>query len=118
MIHPNAEQQSDASAQRAKDGGYHRAHTTFSKHHRGGCGKYIKRFDEAIMKPIFIYKYHKFMSKQADEFYNVFLEEGLKLEEMYEKAGVEKKRTSVAPSAGYNAPAPLSPVKNKALLAQ
>mgnify|MGYP006105680195 CR=1 FL=1 len=32
---------------------------------RSGCVKYLYRFDELIMKPIFIYKYEKDMQKKS-----------------------------------------------------
>jgi|TARA_B110000285_G_C15112565_1_gene612028 hypothetical protein len=46
MLHPNEERT------RAR-----RIHT--------GCSKYLHRFDELIMKPIFIYKYEKNMQKKS-----------------------------------------------------
>lgn len=48
-----------------------------------GCVKYLQRFDEHIMKPIFIHKYHKLRAKDAEDFFNVMLEEGATLETMY-----------------------------------
>ena len=41
------------------------------------------RFDEFIMKPMFIYKYHKNKAKDAEELYNAIVEEGNTLEAMY-----------------------------------
>ena len=50
-----------------------------------GCAKYLQRFDEAIMKPLFIYKYERTKSKDAEDFFNVMLEEGNALEAMYKR---------------------------------
>lgn len=38
-----------------------------------GCAKYLHRFDELIMKPIFIYKYEKNMQKKSKEFFELFM---------------------------------------------
>lgn len=53
------------------------------KPYKVGCGKYLQRFDEAIMKPIFIYKYHHLRAKDAEDFFNIMIEEGNTLEAMY-----------------------------------
>ena len=51
MIHPNQQKQ------------HHHVYK--------GCAKYLHRFDEFIMKPIFIYKYEKGMQKKSKEFFNI-----------------------------------------------
>ena len=63
------------------------------KPYKVGCGKYLQRFDEAIMKPIFIHKYEYTKSKDHEDFFNVMLEEGNALEAMYkrQKTGAELK---------------------------
>lgn len=33
---------------------------------KGSCAKYLYRFDELIMKPIFIYKYERNMQKKSE----------------------------------------------------
>ena len=53
------------------------------KLYKVGCAKYLMRFDEFIMKPMFIYKYHKNKAKDAEELYNAIVEEGNTLEAMY-----------------------------------
>ena len=53
------------------------------KLYKMGCAKYLMRFDEFIMKPMFIYKYHKNKAKDAEELYNAIVEEGNTLEAMY-----------------------------------
>lgn len=54
------------------------------KHHGkriySGCGKYLHRFDELIMKPIFIYKYEKNMQKKSMEFFELFMKQGDEIE--------------------------------------
>lgn len=37
-----------------------------------GCLKYLHRFDEMIMRPLFIYKYEKKLIKKTDEFFQIF----------------------------------------------
>ena len=41
------------------------------------------RFDEFIMKPMFIYKYQKNKTNDAEDLYNAIVEEGNTLEAMY-----------------------------------
>lgn len=41
-----------------------------------GCIKYLNRFDELIMKPIFIYKYERGYQKKSKEFFNIFMKQG------------------------------------------
>lgn len=50
-----------------------------------GCAKYLHRFDELIMKPIFIYKYEKAMQKKSREFFDRLMNQGDKLEQDYRK---------------------------------
>lgn len=50
---------------------------------RGGCVTYLKRFDELILRPIFIYKYEKEMHKRAHEFFDIFMHDGAKLEKIF-----------------------------------
>jgi NhaP-type Na+/H+ or K+/H+ antiporter len=45
-----------------------------------GCGKYFNRFDELIMKPIFIYKYEKNMQKSSKEFFEFYMKQGQEIE--------------------------------------
>ena len=53
----------------------HRIHT--------GVEKYFHRFDELIMKPIFIYKYEKSMQKSSKEFFHLFMKQGEEIEQDY-----------------------------------
>jgi hypothetical protein len=46
------------------------------KHVHTGCAKYMHRFDEMIMKPIFIYKYERSMQKKSKEFFKIFMKAG------------------------------------------
>mmetsp|Transcript_9362 Transcript_9362/g.14206 ORF Transcript_9362/g.14206 Transcript_9362/m.14206 type:complete len:419 (+) Transcript_9362:778-2034(+) len=64
LMHPNEEHHR-----------YKRIHT--------GCGKYLNRFDELIMKPIFIYKYEKNMQKKSREFFNLFMQQGNEIEQEF-----------------------------------
>lgn len=49
------------------------------------CAVYLKRFDELIMRPIFIYRYEKQMQDKAREFYDIFMHEGTALEKIFAK---------------------------------
>ena len=53
------------------------------KPYKMGCSRYLQRFDEQIMKPLFIHKYHHYKAKDAEDFFNVMIEEGNHLEAMY-----------------------------------
>ena len=48
-----------------------------------GISKYFNRFDELIMKPIFIYKYEKGLQKSSKEFFHLFMTEGQEIEQNY-----------------------------------
>ena len=61
------------------------------KHHKKmytGCSKYLHRFDELIMKPIFIYKYEKNMQRKSKEFFNLFMKEGNEIEKEFTREGM------------------------------
>jgi len=68
MVHPNEE---NASTQGPLTGDKRRKST--SKKQYTGCSKYLHRFDELIMKPIFIYNYERNMQKKSKEFFNLFM---------------------------------------------
>jgi len=53
------------------------------------------------LRPVLIRKFDKFQAKQADEFFNVVLEEGMRLEEAYERAG---KKGAYVPPHSINDP--------------
>lgn len=53
---------------------------------RSGCIKYLYRFDELIMKPIFIYKYEKDMQKKSQEFFELFMKNGEEIEKDFHGA--------------------------------
>ena len=55
------------------------------KPYKVGCARYLQRFDEAIMKPIFIHKYHRQKAQDDVDFYNVMVEDGNHLEAMYKR---------------------------------
>ena len=53
-------------------------------HHYHGCSKYLHRFDELIMKPIFIYKYERNMQKKSKEFFELFMKQGNEIEKEFQ----------------------------------
>ena len=54
--------------------------------------KYLHRFDELIMKPLFIYKYEKNMQKKSRDFFDLFMNMGEEIENEF------KNDTSSQPS--------------------
>lgn len=67
MLHPNEEKSVIAS------------HKNKTRRYKG-CIKYLHRFDELIMKPIFIYKYEKNMQKRSTDFFELFMKQGQEIE--------------------------------------
>ena len=47
---------------------------------RTGAAKYLKRFDELIMRPLFIYKYERGLQKKSKEFFDIFMNQGDEIE--------------------------------------
>ena len=66
MLHPNQENANKKSMK--------------SKRYYTGCAKYLHRFDELIMKPLFIYNYERNMQKKSKEFFNLFMNQGTQIE--------------------------------------
>ena len=87
MLHPNQEQQTHR---------YKRVHT--------GCAKYLHRFDELIMKPIFIYKYEKDMQKKSKEFFDLFMKQGNEIEQEFahDKMAEKQMREDTLKMIQYN----------------
>jgi hypothetical protein len=81
------------------------------KTHYKGCSKYLHRFDELIMKPIFIYRYERDRTKSEKKFFELMLGQGEKIEQEFvadevlhrkanhftsgEESGTPKKMTEV-----------------------
>lgn len=59
-----------------------------------GCAKYLHRFDELIMRPLFIYKYEKKMVKKSEEFFDVFAKQGQVIEENFQKSAKSATKAS------------------------
>jgi hypothetical protein len=76
MLHPNEEKPQDEAS------------VTQAHHQRRyrGCAKYLHRFDELIMKPIFIHKYEKHMEKKSTDFFELFMKQGQEIEKEFKKA--------------------------------
>lgn len=60
------------------------------KHRYKGCAKYLHRFDEMIMKPLFIYRYERKQQKKSQEFFRLFQQGGDEIERDY--AAMEQRR--------------------------
>ena len=56
LVHPNEESKSERRG----------------KNNIKGIGKFLHRFDELILKPIFIYKYERNMQKKSEQFFELF----------------------------------------------
>ena len=74
VLHPNEERSSKPKAAHA------------------GCAKYLHRFDELIMKPIFIYKYERNMQKKSKEFFELFMKQGDEIEREYGQDQIQRKQ--------------------------
>ena len=69
MLHPNQEK---------------KPHHHHKKHYKG-CAKYLHRFDEMIMKPIFIYRYEKNMQKKSKQFFELMMKQGDQIENEFKQ---------------------------------
>lgn len=85
VLHPNQE----------------RAGTNKQKRIYRGCAKYLNRFDELIMKPIFIYKYEKDMQKKSKEFFDLFMKEGDTIEKEFLKENMAHQHTLANDEDGH-----------------
>ena len=54
-----------------------------SKRRYKGCVKYLHRFDELIMKPLFIYKYEKNLQKKSRDFFDLFMQQAEEIEKEF-----------------------------------
>ena len=50
----------------------------------------MHRFDELIMKPIFIYKYERNMQRKSKEFFNLFMKQGNEIEKEFQAEGMNE----------------------------
>jgi len=78
IVHPNMEGQDDQELDEQA-----RAQRAYRQRNEGACMKYLRRFDEKIMKEIFIYQYDKDKAHNMEEYHNIFVEEAEELEEQY-----------------------------------
>ena len=80
LQHPNEEQRKSAARH---------------MHVYKGCAKYLHRFDELIMRPIFIYRYEKNMQKKSKEFFDIFMKYGDEIEQDFnqEKCPIQKRKS-------------------------
>lgn len=99
IIHPNAEQE-DAGAGAGEgdnNSDIHKAESAINrghkKHRYKGCAKYLHRFDEMIMKPLFIYNYERKQQKKSQEFFRLFQAGGDEIEKDY--ALMEERRQTM-----------------------
>ena len=59
-----------------------KAHKKHSKK-EPGCMVFIKRFDEYILRPIFIHRYEKDKREKAFEFYDLLMHDGARIRSLY-----------------------------------
>jgi transposase len=83
MLHPNQEAGSDKESKSATQ-------RYSKKKHYKGCAKYLHRFDEMIMKPVFIYRYERKMQKKSKEFFRVMMKQGEEIENEFTHMGREE----------------------------
>ena len=55
------------------------------KKKKTSCGDYMRRFDQLIMRPILIHKYEKDKEARAQDFYEMFQEDGHKVGKLFSK---------------------------------
>lgn len=55
------------------------------------CGDYLKRFDSLILRPLLIHKYDKDQKARAQEFYEMFQNEGAEIKKLYAKEHTKPK---------------------------
>lgn len=75
--HPNLDVSNDENNKTLTKSGFQRLKKKYSKN---TCGNYFRRFDKFIMRPIFIYHYNEGATKRKDEFIELFMNNGDKLE--------------------------------------
>ena len=63
------------------------------------CSDFLRRFDEMIMRPIFIYHYEKDMHNRAREFYDLFMHDGERIEKQYNEVAAQQRREEASVSA-------------------
>ena len=73
IVHYNEEEQQDSSEDDHED----MIKGKQKRKYRKGCALYVKRFDELILRPIFIYKYEKDKEARARDFFELFQSEGI-----------------------------------------
>lgn len=66
-----------------------------------GCSRYIKFFDEGIMKPIFIRNHEKESLKKQREFFDVFMKAGTELEADFTNTAILKKKKTLINEATF-----------------
>ena len=54
----------------------------------------MKRLDELILRPIFIYKYEKDKEARARDFYELFQEEGI--DKLFQQQALDEKQKAIA----------------------
>lgn len=84
LIHHNAKEEADTSSSEEEE-------KKKKKKKNPTCVDYLRRFDELIMRPVFIYHYEKDMVNRAREFYDLFMHDGDKIEKQYEHAAEQQR---------------------------
>jgi len=85
LVHYNEEEQEESSDDNHED----EIKGNKKKKYRKGCALYVKRLDELILRPLFIYKYEKDREARARDFYELFQADGI--DKLFNKEMVEEK---------------------------
>jgi hypothetical protein len=74
ILHPNEENSQDGNDKSAVTG---------QKKEKGKCRAYFARFDTLVIKPLLIYKYDKDLHKKKQEFIELFMRDGERIQEAF-----------------------------------
>ena len=92
LLHYN-EQDADDSSSSAD------SHAKRKRRKQPRCSDFLRRFDELIMRPIFIYHYEKDMHNRAREFYDLFMHDGERIERQYNEVAAQQRKEEASVSA-------------------
>lgn len=87
----------DGAGSSAHKDGYERATDNDEKKaKKNKCSDYLKRFDQLIVRPILIHKYEKDRNARAQEFYEMFQDEGVDVRRLYMRQRTKATRKNEA----------------------
>ena len=88
LLHYNEEASDHTESNNKEAGGKEEEGDCFQragKKKKRNCSDYLIRFDKLILRPILIHKYEKDRTKRAQEFYDMFNDQGSEVRRLYTK---------------------------------